>query len=102
MHRNEIFYALISINNLVLSCLISMLSMTHMSPCQPLTNEETITLFALVQLEMKHKDPGKERTLKNIKTIRSCSMHTDSRDSNACQQCVCRGPCFPIDESSIS
>ena len=76
--------------------------MTHMSPRRPLTNEETITLFALVQLEMKQKDPGKERTLQNIKTIRSSSMHTNSRYSNACQQCVCRAPCFPIDESSIA
>ena len=32
MHRNEIIYALICINNHVLSCLISMLSQCHTTP----------------------------------------------------------------------
>ena len=48
MHRNEIFYGLICINNHVLSCLISMLSLLrHINECKRIRNQIILKLWNL-------------------------------------------------------
>ena len=50
MHRNEIFYALIGINNQVSSCLISMLSV---DPCFG----HSLVIYRLCECELFTKNP---------------------------------------------
>ena len=75
MHRNEIFYILICINNHVLSCLISMLSKMHKK-----RGEEYASLpFAHTRVhrrggEMRNRErEGKEGRKGERESVRTCA-----------------------------